>query len=133
MPALSPEQIAYVERRRRQIRYWPWMALLLTLVLAALYLWLWLNVPLFLDPQQLVAGARDGSLDLAELTVLAALGNLAFLGCGLLVLVIILLTSASLWNERRLIAYLDRAGLMPEGAVLMPRETREGADEPAGD
>lgn len=133
MPALSPEQLAYVERRRRQIRYWPWMALLLTLVLGGLYFWLWTNVPLFLDPQALVEGARDGSLDLSELTVLAALGNLAFLGCGLLILVILLLTSAALWNERRLIAYLDvadPAAGAPRPAVIA---TREEAGEPDGD
>lgn len=133
MPPLTAEQIAYIERRRRQIRYWPWLALLLTLVLGALYLWLWINVPLFLDPQALVEGARKGSLDVSGLTTLAALGNLAFLGCGLLVLVIILLTSASLWNERRLIAYLDLAGLTAAVPAPAPEPARDEAGGPAGD
>lgn len=107
MPALSSEQIAYVERRRRQIRYWPWVALLLTLLLAGLYVWLWLAMPWFVDPQALVTGLRDGSIDTNELAMLAALGNLAFVGCGLLILVIIIFTSVALWNEHRLIRYLD--------------------------
>lgn len=122
MPALSPEQLAYVERRRRQIRYWPWVALLLTLLLAGLYLWLWHTMPWFVDPQALVAGLRDGSIDTNELAMLAALGNLAFVGCGLLILVIIIFTSVALWNEHRLIRYLDHvASPVPDG------ETRAGA------
>lgn len=107
MPALSSEQIAYVERRRRQIRYWPWVALLLVLLLVGLYVWLWQAMPWFVDPQALVTGLRDGSIDTNELAMLAALGNLAFVGCGLLILVIIIFTSVALWNEHRLIRYLD--------------------------
>ena len=110
MPSPTPEQIAYVERRRRQIRYWPWVALLLTGVLVALYGWLWMTMPWFVDPQALVAGLRDGSIDTNELAMLAALGNLAFVGCGLLILVIIVFTSVALWNEHRLIRYLDLQG-----------------------
>lgn len=127
MPPLTAEQIAYIERRRRQAQYWPWMALPLTLVLGGLYLWLWVNVPLFLNPQALVDGVRSGNVDLSELTMLAALGNLAYLGCGLLVLVIVLLTSASLWNERRLIAYLDQAGL--SATTPMVNEALQAAEE----
>ncbi|MFP5431258.1 MAG: hypothetical protein ACLGHE_09790 [Gammaproteobacteria bacterium] len=117
MPALTPEQIAYVERRRRQIRYWPWVALLLTAVLVALYGGLWLTMPWFVDPQALVAGLRDGSIDTNALAMLAALGNLAFVGCGLLILVIIVFTSVALWNEHRLIRYLDLRGLPSSAAI----------------
>ena len=132
MPPLTAEQIAYIERRRRQAQYWPWMALPLTLVLGGLYLWLWVNVPLFLNPQALVDGVRSGSVDLTGLTMLAALGTLAFLGCGLLVLGIILLTSASLWNERRLIAYLDQAGLSATTpTVNEARQKAEGDEDEA--
>lgn len=108
MSALAPQQIAFIERRRRQIRYWPWLALLLTLVLGGLYAWVWRNVPWFLDPQALVQGVQRGKIDTSQLATLAALGNLAFIGCGLLILVIILFTSVALWNEHRLIRYLDQ-------------------------
>lgn len=118
MPALSSEQIAYVERRRRQIRYWPWVALLLTVLLAGLYVWLWLAMPWFVDPQALVTGLRDGSIDTNELAMLAALGNLAFVGCGLLILVIIIFTSVALWNEHRLIRYLDHVAAPAEAGVV---------------
>lgn len=108
MLPLSPEQLAYIERRRRQIAYWPWMAALLVLVLAGIYVWLWLQFPWFLDPQALLQGLRNGSIDTNELATLATLGNLAFTGGGLLILVIILVTSVALWNEHRLIRYLDQ-------------------------
>lgn len=119
MLPLSPEQVAYVERRRRQIAYWPWMAALLMLVLAGIYVWLWLQFPWFLDPQALLQGLRNGSIDTNELATLAALGNLAFTGGGLLILVIILVTSVALWNERRLIRCLDQLAppLLPGGVT----------------
>lgn len=125
MPALAPPQIAYIERRRRQIRYWPWLALLLTGVLGGLYAWLWLNMPWFLDPQALVQGVQSGKLDTSKLASVAALGNLAFIGCGLLILVIILFTSVALWNEHRLIRYVDQlsAPVLPENAAESPVDT----------
>jgi len=124
MSVLAPQQIAYVERRRRQIRYWPWMALLLTLVLGGLYAWLQVNVPYFLDPQALVQGVQSGKIDTSKLATLAALGNLAFIGCGLLILVIILFTTVALWNEHRLIRYVDQlsAPAAPEGVAETPAE-----------
>lgn len=129
MLPLSPEQVAYIERRRRQIAYWPWMAALLMLVLAGIYVWLWLQFPWFLDPQALLQGLRNGSIDTNELATLAALGNLAFTGGGLLILVIILVTSVALWNERRLIRCLDQ--LAPQ--LLYGGETGFGAgDSQAG-
>lgn len=124
MPALTPEQNAYVERRRRQIRYWPWVALLLTGALVALYAAIWMAMPWFVDPQALLAGLKDGSIDTNELAMLAALGNLAFVGCGLLILVIIVFTSVALWNEHRLIRYLDLQGQSRAGT---------SADTPGGE
>lgn len=120
MPALAPPQIAYIERRRRQIRYWPWLALLLTLLLGGLYAWLWINVPDFLDPQALVRELQGGKIDTGKLATLAALGNLAFIGCGLLILVIILFTSVALWNEHRLIRYLDLLSPQPLDDAAAP-------------
>lgn len=141
MLPLSPEQVAYIERRRRQIAYWPWLATLLVLVLAGIYVWLWLQFPWFLDPQALLQGLRNGSIDTNELATLAALGNLAFTGGGLLILVIILVTSVALWNEHRLIRCLDQLSpppppdgpAMPEaGSGLPPGSVPDTADSDRG-
>lgn len=130
MLPLSSDRIAYIERRRRQVGYWPWMALLLTLILGGLYAWLWINEPYYLDPGALVAGVQGGKIDTSKLASVAALGNLAFIGCGLLILVIILVTSVAMWNELRLIRYLD-LGREPSAA-----DTEGGVvalDEPGTD
>lgn len=127
---LSPDRIAYIERRRRQIGYWPWMALLLTLILGGLYAWLWINEPYFLDPAALVAGVQGGKIDTSKLASVAALGNLAFIGCGLLILVIILVTSVAMWNELRLIRYLD---LGREPAAADADADMAAPDEPDAD
>ena len=134
MPVLAPPQIAYIERRRRQIRYWPWLALLLTLVLGGLYAWLWVNVPYFLDPQALVQELQGGKIDTGKLATLAALGNLAFIGCGLLILVIILFTSVALWNEHRLIRYLDQLNppLSPQNDTASPESAPDATDSDHG-
>lgn len=113
MTALTPAQQAYVERRRRQIRYWPVAAILLVAVLLALYAVIHVQQPLALDPFLLVAQWQAGKVDEVLLVQLAALGHLAFLGCGLLILMLIVFASLALWSEHRLIRLLDQLQASP--------------------
>lgn len=107
---MTPEDSAYVARRRQQIRYWPWMAAVLLALLAACYGWLLAKAPLYVDPFAFAAQWRARQITDQQLASLAALGNMAFVGCGLFILLLILLVSLSLWNEHRLIRILDRQG-----------------------
>lgn len=104
---MTPEQLAYIEQRRRQIRYWPWMAIVLVALLLAAYAWLWQNAPINLNPQLVLQQFHVRVISDEEMILLAARGTLALIGCGLLVLVLVLLISLALWNERRLILMID--------------------------
>lgn len=105
---MTPEQIAYVASRRRQIRYWPWLALILVLLLAASYGWLWQNAPLNINPFLVLEQFHHRTVSEEDMIMLAARGSLALVTCGLFLLFIIFLLSVALLNERRLIGLLDQ-------------------------
>lgn len=113
MTALTPAQQAYVERRRRQIRYWPVAAVLLCLMLAASYLLVYRYDPRYVDPWLLVSEWKAGKVEELLLVQLAAYGHLALIGCGLLILMLIVFASLALWSEHRLIRLLDQLQAPP--------------------
>lgn len=119
---MTPKQIAYVARRRSQIRYWPWLALLLVALLAAGYGWLWWHAPININPFLILDQFSHKTVSDEEMILLAARGSLALVTCGLFLLVIILLISVALLNESRLIRLLDEAtaGGGQPGAGLPP-------------
>lgn len=106
---MTPEQIAYVARRRSQIRYWPWLALILVGLLAAGYGWLWLHAPININPFLVLDQFSQKTVSDEEMIMLAARGSLALVTCGLFLLLIIFLISVALLNELRLIRLLDQA------------------------
>lgn len=111
---MTAEQLAYIERRRRQIRYWPFMAAGLVIILLACYAFLFIKAPLYVSPSELLEQLRAQKLRHDDLVMLAALGNLAFIGCGFFIFALILLTSLSLWNESRLIRILLPAAVVAD-------------------
>lgn len=143
---MTPKQRAYIDSRRRQIRYWPWMAAALVMLLGAGYGWLWQNVPVNLNPQLVLEQFSTRVLTDEELILLAARGTLALGACGLFMLLLVVLVSVALWNEHRLIRMLDDldgsagpaapddAGVQPDAATGPETVALEGeAGAAAGD
>jgi uncharacterized integral membrane protein len=122
---MSPEQVAFLARRRRQVGQWPWLAGLLLLVIIAVFAVIWLKAPLQLNPLAILSYFRSGALPDTELVVIAARGSLALIACGLLLLVIVLLLSLSVENERRLIALVDDLSRPAEGGAAAGPDTGE--------
>lgn len=106
---MTPEQIAFIARRRRQIRAWPWLAAVLLVLLAGAYAWLWKVAPHNLDPGVILDEYNMRRLADQELILLAARGSMAMIACGLAVLVLVIMVSMALWNEHRLIRMLEQA------------------------
>lgn len=127
---MTPEQLAYIARRRRQIRYWPWLAALLTLLLLGCYAYLFIENPIYVNPAAFAARLQAHQLGVDQLAVLAALGNLAFIACGLFILLLIVLTTLSLMNEARLIRILDEES---RGKTTRADATRDGSAPPSHD
>lgn len=114
---MTPDQLAYLERRRRQIRYWPFMAALLLLLLAACYGWLYVAAPIYVSPVALIDQLQARKLGIDQLATLAALGNMAFITCGLFILGLIGFTWVALANEARLICMLDATSASAPGSA----------------
>ncbi|MDF2445101.1 MAG: hypothetical protein K0S46_337 [Moraxellaceae bacterium] len=133
---MTPEQIAYIEQRRRQIRYWPWMAGVLVALLMAAYAWLWWAAPINISPAMVLEQFHTRTVSDEEMIMLAARGTLALIGCGMFVFVLVLLISLALWNELRLIRMIDalapaRTDAAPPagaGVVDAPEEPAAGSD-----
>ncbi len=104
---MSPQQAAFVARRRAQIAYWPWLGggLILLLVLAYGF-WLW-RYPLMANPLHLVTELNARRLEEPLVAQIAVYGSLAFAGCAAFILTLLLFPFAALNNERRLLAIID--------------------------
>lgn len=126
---MTPKQIAFLDSRRRQIRYWPWLAATLVLALAAAYAWLWQVAPINISPMRVLEQFHARTLADEEMIMLAARGTLALIGCGLFVLVLVLLVSLALWNERRLIRMIDDLMALPTHADGAPATPEPPAPE----
>ena len=105
---MTLEQQHYLEKRLRHITWWNRLGWLFLVVLAGFYSWLWKNIPLYIDPMLLLNKLRIGQVSDIEIAKLAALGNLAFIGCGILLAGIILLTYAAVWTEKQTIKVLTQ-------------------------
>lgn len=114
MSSLSPEQQRYVNQRLAQIRWWNRLGWLLAVAVVAAYAWLWQTHPAFVDPARVLEKVRAGGVTDVELARLAALGNLAFLGCGVLLLGMVGLTYAAMWTEAATIRRLTPASGAPD-------------------
>ena len=103
---MTEEQQHYVAKRLFHIRWWNRLGWLFLAALAAFYAWLWQNKQLYIDPVLLLKKLQTGQVSDIEIAKLAALGNLAFIGCGLLLACVVILTYAALWTEKKTINML---------------------------
>ncbi len=124
---MTLEQQHYLDKRLFHIRWWNRLGWLFLVALAGFYGWLWQKSPLYIDPMLLLHKLQVGQVSDIEVAKLAALGNLAFLGCGVLLASIVLLTYAALWTEKQTINMLTRVSLV----ALVPETTESNPqDEP---
>ena len=106
--ALSKREEAWLARRERLLRLWPWAgAALVALVVggvAALATW----VPLMVNPRAVIERLEAGSLGETTLMTLAALLPVVVLMLAGLLLAIVLLAFVAFANERRLLRLVRR-------------------------
>ena len=100
---LNEKQIAFLERRVRLNRSWPWVAALLVAVLFLLYLYQFLKNPGLVNPYYVMNGLKTGSLPDTTIHLLATLCSVAILWWGGICLIFILFSLAWMSNERKLV------------------------------
>ncbi len=101
----------YIARRLTQIRWWNRLGWLMIVLVLGLASWLSQHSPLYFDPTAVAAAAKQGQLPSAQMAQLAALGNLAFWGCLLLMIGMIIQAYAAMYNEKKLIDLVQNAKL----------------------
>ena len=122
---MSPEQQSYVQKRLQQIQWWNRLGWLFFVALAGFYGWLWQHKPLYVNPMLLLEKLRLGQVSDIEIAKLAALGNLAFVGCGLLLASLVFLVYVALWTEKKSILILSASTVNTD-----PTATESVKDEP---
>ena len=106
---LTPKEVAYLERRMRLIRAWPWMGGVMLGVLALGAGWLWLNLPQMVNPWWVFDRIQSGELPVSSLTLMAAMLPVLVLLCLLLLIALMLFVFAALRNEHRLMRFMLRS------------------------
>ena len=100
MSTLSPRDTAFLRRRERLLRYWPWAG--------GGLLWLWFEVPYLVNPRALALAVEAGELSEQTILMLATMLPVVFLTLLLAVAVFLALLFAVFGRERRLLRLLRR-------------------------
>jgi hypothetical protein len=97
----------YVEGRRRLVARWNVVGWSLIAAIAAVLGFLFLTSPLLVNPFEVLARVGTGSLPAPTLDLMAVMLPVVFLGCIMLLVVLVIFQFAAIANERRLIAIID--------------------------
>jgi hypothetical protein len=103
----------YIAHRLTQIRWWNRLGWLMIVLIVGLAFWLHQHSPLYFDPILVAKAAQNGQLPSAQMAQLAALGNLAFWGCLILMIGMIIQAYAAMYNEKKLIDLVQHAKISP--------------------
>jgi SAM-dependent methyltransferase len=106
---MTPAEQVFINQRLQQIRYWPYVAAVFLALLLAAYAFVFLRYPLYINPNALMAELQKPQVDMQALAEVALLGNLALIGMGLMIGLLLVAVTLSLWNEKRLIALIPEA------------------------
>lgn len=104
---LSQTERAFIEKRRRLLRWWPVAATVLLLGLLSLALWMYWQSPLLIDPRVVAVAIQEGRLADDSLALMALLLPVMVLTLLALMLVFVLLGFAIFRNEARYLEMLS--------------------------
>ena len=105
---LTPKEQAFIDRRRKLLKAWPWAGGGALALLAALVTWLWIEVPMMINPWAAMEAVRGGTLEESTLVVMALMLPILVLAVMGVLGVMVALLFVALSHERRLIGMLDR-------------------------
>lgn len=118
---LSPAEWAYLEKRANLIRVWPWVGGVLLLLIVAFTAWLWFTVPYFVNPWAVFAALKSGTVPDSTLGVMAAMLPVVMLTLLAFAALMVFLMFVTLFNERRLIRFIQRQVESPDNEDNAPR------------
>ncbi|MBU2490461.1 MAG: hypothetical protein KKA60_13830 [Proteobacteria bacterium] len=110
---LTEKEERFLKMRRSMNRAWPWLGSFLLVFVAGAWLWLARFSPLMFNPFNLVERLGAGDVDPATLSLLAAMGSLAFVTIGFLLFCVVLLLFGSMATEKKLLRIIDQTQNRP--------------------
>lgn len=106
-PALAPEQIAFVEKRRNLVRLWRWTGLGLLLLVLGFTIYLAIRTPLLINPFETISRLESGTLPESTLVIMAAMLPVMFSAALILLLALVAVMYAAIGNEKKYLAMID--------------------------
>lgn len=103
----DPEDLAFLDRRKRRLALWPAAGAGALLALLLLLAWLVMRHPLLIDPTELSRRLATESIDASTITLMAGMLPFAVDVCLLSLGVALGLTFIAFRNERRHIALIE--------------------------
>lgn len=97
---------AFLKRRRRLVRAWPFVGGGLLAALVLFSAWLYVRTPLLINPVEIVRRIEGGGVDSATLLTLAGLVPVLLLSCIFLLFVLIAFGFAKFRTESKYLALL---------------------------
>ena len=100
---LSPADNAFVEKRERRVKHWPWVGSLMLAMVVAYGAWLLVKMPHLVNPWYVIESLELGSLSESAKMVMATMLPVVMSALLVFSLVAVLLWFVAFRNERRLI------------------------------
>ena len=100
---LLPTDKAFVEKRERRTKYWPYYGASLLVIVAAYGAWLWLETPHLINPWRVIESIEAGTLSESTMGIMTVMLPLVMAALLVFAFVVVLLWFVSFNNERRLI------------------------------
>lgn len=105
---LTPKEQAFIDRRRKLLKAWPWAGGGALALLAALVTWLWIEVPMMINPLAAMEAVSSGAMEESTLLAMALMLPILVLAVMGVLGVMVTLMFVAMSHERRLIGMLDR-------------------------
>lgn len=106
--ALTPQESAFIARRRTLVRRWPVAGGACLALILAIGLWLWFTRPLLINPVAVFAGIEAGEIPDSSLLVMAAMLPVAMLACLVVLVAAVIFMFVAIANERRHLGIIER-------------------------
>ena len=104
----SPEQQAFLDKRRGLIRAWRYVGPVLLLAILGFSAYLFIRTPLLINPFEVISRLEAGTLEESTTVILAAMLPVMFGGMLVLLIAIVLVMYAAIANEKKYVAIIEK-------------------------
>ena len=104
---LSPQQRAFLDKRRHLIRLWRYVGVAVLLVVLGFVTYLAIRTPLLINPFEAISRIEAGTLPESTLVIMAAMLPVMFPAALILLLALVAAMYAAIGNEKKYLAMIE--------------------------